>query len=101
MAHFRISVVESRQREIVWLFDHLKALGHACAIIKHRISGQDKFRFTIWREGVEVINEESHDEYETENIEEFSSHSAGVTKTYIEPQIVKETGDFGRISGLI
>ena len=55
MADFRISVVESRQREIIWLFDHLKALGHACAIMKHRISGQDKFRFTVWREGVEVM----------------------------------------------
>lgn len=100
MKYFRISIVESRRREIVWLFDHLKALGHACAIIKHRISGQDKFRFTVWREGVEVINEEYKD-HKPEDVKEFNVDTRGVTRTYLEPQIVKETGDFGRISGLI
>lgn len=100
MAYFRISVVESRQREIRWLFDHLKGLSVPCAIIKHRISGQDKFRFTVWREGVEVINEE-YKEHKPEDIKEFSVDTRGVARTYLEPQIVKECGDFGRISRLI
>lgn len=99
MAHFRTTKANAKKSEIEWMYDHLEGLGTACAIIKHRIAGTDKVRFTVWREGVEAIGAEDEGltEYLPENIKDYTFNR----KTYIEPQIVKECFDFGRISGLI